>query len=59
MLYADCGEWEEVAAPVFGEDMKYIYNQTNRKIRVYKNINSRFILEDFYCKLQAEYPACK
>ncbi len=52
MLYNDCGEWEEVPAPAFGKNMEYVSGGNNRLIRVYKNINSRFILEDLYAKLK-------
>lgn len=52
MIYDDCGEWEYKAAPEFDENMNYIHNGKNRPIRVYKNINERFILEDLYAKLE-------
>lgn len=52
LLYEDCGEWEEIEAPQITEDMGYCFNSTGRNIRVYKNINSRFILEDLYAKLK-------
>lgn len=55
MMYEDCGEWEEVPAPEFDADMRYVHNSENRPIRVYKNINSRFILEDLYAKLKHTY----
>ncbi len=55
MMYEDCGEWSEMPAPEFDKDMKYIHNDKNRPIRVYKNINSRFILEDLYAKLRLAY----
>ncbi len=51
MLYDDCGEWEWRPAPEFDAQMRYIHTGKNRPIRVYKNIDSRFILEDFYAKL--------
>ena len=52
MLYEDCGEWEWKPAPEFDMDMKYIHTGTNRDIKVYKNIDARFILEDLYAKLR-------
>ncbi|MBP3542613.1 MAG: nucleoside hydrolase [Lachnospiraceae bacterium] len=52
MLYEDCGEWEWKSAPEFDMDMKYIHTGTNRDIKVYKNIDARFILEDLYAKLE-------
>ena len=51
MLYEDCGEWEMRPAPEFDKDMRYIHTGANRPIRVYKDIDSRFILEDLYAKL--------
>lgn len=43
-------EWRP--APEFSRDMHYIHSGKNRAIRVYKDIEPRFIMEDFYCKLQ-------
>ena len=51
MLCEDSGEWEWRPAPEFDANMHYLHSGKNRPIRVYKNINSRFILEDFYAKL--------
>ena len=36
--------------------MKYIHGQENRKIRVYHKLNDRLTLEDFFCKLQLNFP---
>ena len=52
MLYEDCGEWEWRPAPEFDQQMNYIHTGRNRAIRVYKNIDSRFILEDLYSKIK-------
>jgi len=38
-------------APTFARDMSYAHGQNSRNIRVYKNIDARMTLEDFYCKL--------
>ncbi len=43
--------YEWVTAPEFSQNMAYIHTGTNRPIRVYKSVDSRFILEDFYAKL--------
>lgn len=51
MLYDDCGKWTWQPAPEIGENMTYIHNGKNRPIRVYETIDSRFILEDLYAKL--------
>lgn len=53
IMYDDCGEWELRPAPEFAEDMTYIHNEKHRPIRVYKNIDPRFILEDLYAKLKS------
>jgi purine nucleosidase len=47
-------EWKP--APIFSKEMFYIHGQNNRAIRVYKNVEERFTLEDFYCKLEINYP---
>ncbi|MCR4630181.1 MAG: nucleoside hydrolase, partial [Treponema sp.] len=52
MLYPDAGEWELNAAPEIDEELNYIHSARNREIRVYKTIDTRFILEDLYAKLQ-------
>lgn len=38
------------------EDMTYDYSTPHREIRVYKDVNPRLTLEDFYAKLQINYP---
>lgn len=52
IIFNDCGEWEWKPAPEFDENMNYVHSGKNRPIKVYKNIDSRFILEDFYAKLK-------
>lgn len=42
-------------APFIDEEMKYHFDGTGRKIRVYHDINARFILEDLFCKLKLAY----
>ena len=40
-------------APIIDKDMKYNHGKSGTgNIRFYKNIDTRFILEDFYCKLK-------
>lgn len=41
-----------VEAPHIDGEMHYHYDGKGRKIRVYHDINSRFILEDFFIKLK-------
>lgn len=51
MIYSDCGEWEWKPAPEIDANMNYVHTGKNRPIKVYKNIDARFILEDLYAKL--------
>jgi purine nucleosidase len=45
-------DYEWVPAPDIAPDMSYIPTPANRSIRVYRTIDSRFLLEDFYAKLE-------
>ncbi|MDC7239060.1 MAG: nucleoside hydrolase [Spirochaetales bacterium] len=52
VLYEDRFSFDYIQAPQVGnDDMNYIHTGLNRPIRVYNKIDSRLILEDFYCKL--------
>lgn len=42
-------------APVIGEDMSYHFTGKGRQIRIYDDVNVRFILEDMFCKLRLNY----
>ncbi|WP_163536289.1 nucleoside hydrolase [Gracilibacillus sp. YIM 98692] len=48
--------YEEKDAPLVTDDMYYVSGASNRKIRVYNYIDSRFTLEDMYAKLALNYP---
>ncbi len=51
----DC--FDVIPAPTISyEDMRYIHDGKNRKIRVYTRVDSRITLEDFYAKLKLNYP---
>lgn len=52
ILYEHRFEFDWISAPVITSDMHYIHTNLNRPIRVYKNVDSRLILEDMYCKLK-------
>lgn len=52
LLNQDCGRWREIKAPLIQDDMHYGNDTAMHFIRVYEEIDSRFILEDFYAKLQ-------
>ncbi len=45
-----------VKAPYIGDDMYYRGSGENRTIRVYDEIDGRFILEDLFAKLKINYP---
>ncbi len=46
-----CGRSEERDAPLVDQEGNYYENNSNRKIKVFHEIDSRFILEDFFAKL--------
>lgn len=48
-------DYELRHAPVIRDDMGYDHPGTARQIRVYKSVDSRFIMEDLYAKLQLFY----
>ena len=49
--------YTEEEAPDFDPvDGTYIRNTRNRKIRIYHTLDSRLVLEDFFCKLQLNFP---
>ncbi|SFB58349.1 Inosine-uridine preferring nucleoside hydrolase [Cohnella sp. OV330] len=43
--------YETIPAPRITPDMHYVHHQTERTIRVYKQVDVRFTLEDMYAKL--------
>ena len=47
----ECGQFSWRPAPTFDEQMHYIHSGQYRPIRVYENVNTRFIHEDFFAKL--------
>lgn len=52
ILYEHRFEFEWRNAPVVTKEMQYLSSDRNRPIRVYKRVDSRLILEDFYAKLK-------
>ena len=52
MIFEDCGEWDWKPAPEIDGNMKYTHVGKHRPIRVYRNMNSRFIFEDLFAKLE-------
>lgn len=51
ILDPECGHFSWRPAPTFDEQMHYIHSGQYRPIRVYENVNTRFIHEDFFAKL--------
>ncbi len=51
LLWEHPFDYDWLPAPNFDAEMRYIHERPNRPIRVYRKVDSRFILEDFYAKL--------
>ena len=52
MMYPDCGESSWVAAPQFtNPGMNYVHEGKRGTVRLYRNVDQRFIQEDFFAKL--------
>ena len=51
----DCGTYEEVKAPVILEDTSSAKGENMPTIRMYTQVDSRYILEDFIAKLELMY----
>ena len=54
-LNPGCGHFETRKAPIVDEKGYYHDCDRNREIRVYREIDSRYILEDFFAKLALNY----
>lgn len=55
VLHPGCGRFITREAPVIEEDTGYRFEAGRRPIRVYRSIDSRYILEDFFAKLRLLY----
>ena len=51
MMYPGCGQYTSRPAPEFDGGMGYVHTGNHRAIRVYDTVDARFVLEDFYAKL--------
>ena len=51
ILDPECGKFSWRPAPTFDQQMHYIHTGKYRPIRVYENVNTRFIHEDLFAKL--------
>lgn len=47
--------FDEIEAPTIHEDLSYSFEGHNRKIRVYKQLNTRTTLNDFFAKLKINF----
>ncbi len=54
-----CGKFHTEPAPFINEDTSSSKKAGNPQIRIYDSVDSRYILEDFFAKLQLNYPAAK
>lgn len=52
IMYPDCAAWSMRPAPQFTDEMLYVHPGAHRPIRVYEDIDARFIHEDFFAKLR-------
>ena len=50
-----CGHFLEATAPLVMEDTSSAIKEDNPKIRIYTDVDSRYILEDFIAKLELTY----
>lgn len=55
VLDENCGKFCYRHAPIVNEDTTNSYDETRPMIRVYTYVDSRFLLEDFMCKLELLY----
>ncbi|MBN61157.1 MAG: nucleoside hydrolase [Gemmatimonadetes bacterium] len=51
ILDPECGRWSWRPAPTFDAQMHYVHSGRYRPIRVYEDVNTRFIHEDLFAKL--------
>ncbi len=51
LLYEQRFEFDWIQAPLVTKEMAYVKNSFTRPIRVYRNIDSRLFLDDFFAKL--------
>ncbi|WP_240420004.1 nucleoside hydrolase [Paenibacillus periandrae] len=52
LLHDQPYDYDLKPAPRISPDLAYVQRQTDRRIRVYRDIDVRFILEDMYAKLE-------
>lgn len=52
LISHNCGRFREVRAPYVNPDGSYLVSEQAKKVRWYSDVNSRFILEDFFYKMK-------
>ena len=52
LISHNSGQYKEVKAPYVKEDGTYEIKEQVKTVRWYQSINSRFILEDFFAKIE-------
>jgi hypothetical protein len=50
-MYPECGVSEWVPGPEYSPAMNYVHTGRHRPIKLYKDVDQRFIHEDFFAKL--------
>ena len=50
-----CGRFTDTQAPLVADDTSSVFKGDNPIVRVYKSVDSRYILEDFFAKLELNY----
>lgn len=53
--HQDTDKYDELLAPRITSDSNYEQVEGRRKIRVYRNVDVRMVLEDFFAKMQLAY----
>jgi inosine-uridine nucleoside N-ribohydrolase len=51
MMYPECGVSKWVPGPEYNELMNYVHTGRNRPVKLYQNVDQRFILGDMFAKL--------
>lgn len=54
-LNQDCGHYIQHEAPFINEDTSSSFGKDNPTIRIYTDIDTRYLLEDFFAKLQLNF----
>jgi hypothetical protein len=47
-----CGHYKTIKAPFVAEDTSSVETENAREVRIYTDVDNRYILEDFIAKLE-------